>query len=184
MAGGSELQDLDLEVQVPRLGRDAVRGAHHAVALGAGDGQAVDGEHDPLGLEDVGEDHGPPRQHALIGAGPGLAGGRLWRCFLLAGGGPGRLVQMLFSSFFGLDLDFFLGTGAVLLQDPPPIMVARSKGVSSRFQCHLQFHISLRRPERLSAMDAGGFRQRVQTHRSRSMAQSRGTTDRQEWLGN
>lgn len=36
VAGGSELQDLDLEVQVPRLGRDAVRGAHHAVALGAG----------------------------------------------------------------------------------------------------------------------------------------------------
>ena len=62
----------------------------------------VDGEHDPLGLEDVGEKHGLPR-HALIGAGPGLAGGRLWRCFLLAGGGSGPdVVLVLLRLGFGL----------------------------------------------------------------------------------
>jgi hypothetical protein len=84
---------------------------------------------------------------------------------------------MLFSSFFGLDLDFFLGTGAVLLQDPPPIMVARSKGVLADFSVIYSF-------TDLSAMDAGGFRQRVQTDRLRSTAQSRSSTDRQEWVEN
>jgi hypothetical protein len=63
--------------------------------------QAVDGEHDPLGLEDVGEEHGLPR-HALIGAGPGLAGGWLWRCFLLAGGGPGPDAVLVLRLGFGL----------------------------------------------------------------------------------
>lgn len=50
----------------------------------------------------MGEKHGLPR-HALIGAGPGLAGGRLLRCFLLAGGGPGPdAVLVLLRLGFGL----------------------------------------------------------------------------------
>jgi len=32
-------------------------GLHHVVALGASSGEAVSQEHDPLGLEDTGEEH-------------------------------------------------------------------------------------------------------------------------------
>ena len=112
MAGGAEVDDLDLEV--PGSGRDAVRGAHHAVALGAGGGEAVSQEQDPLGLEDAGEEHGLPRR-ALLGTGgarPGLSGGgpllrRRLLILALAGGGPGP--DAVFVPLRRLGLGFLLG---------------------------------------------------------------------------
>ena len=55
VASGAEMHDLDLKV--PRPGRHAAGGAHHAVALGAGSSEAVVGDLDPLGLEEAGEEH-------------------------------------------------------------------------------------------------------------------------------
>lgn len=43
-------------------------GMHHVVALGAGNGDAISQEHDPLGLEDTREEHGLP-QCTLLGTG-------------------------------------------------------------------------------------------------------------------
>jgi len=56
VAGGAEMHDPDLEV--PRAGRDAAGGAHHAVALGAAGGEAVIGEFDLLILVEAGEEPG------------------------------------------------------------------------------------------------------------------------------
>jgi hypothetical protein len=83
VAGRAEVHDLDLEV--PGAGRDPPGGAHHAVALGAGGGEAVVGELDPLGLEYAGEEH---RQVGrVVGALGGEAGRGDEEELLLAGGG-------------------------------------------------------------------------------------------------
>jgi hypothetical protein len=114
VAGGAEVQDLDLEVPHPRHTTPCVA----RTMRGAGHGEGVSREHDPIGLEDTWEEHVLP-QHAFSSAlaapsqGWAAAGCSVAILFLRLR--EVGLVQMLFSFLFYLDLDFFLGADAGLL---------------------------------------------------------------------